>query len=89
MIPEQIPENEVNILEAIYHQKNAGFNCIGSIIIKQNYTEIQIIDSEFHRIIKAHNIAIGTLQAEKDRLFKRVCHLKRARQTKVLLFQNR
>lgn len=73
-------------------------NCIGAIIISRDYTEIQMVESEFNRIISVYKLvsfksilknlkAIGVLQSEKDRLFKRIVLLKELGKQKCFCFR--
>ncbi len=73
-------------------------NCIGAIIISRDYTEIQMTESEFNRIITAYKLvsyksilknlkATGVLQSEKDRLFKRIVLLKELGKQKCFCFR--
>lgn len=73
-------------------------NCVGAVIAMRDYTEIQMIESEFNRIISAYKIvsvksilknlkAIGVLQTEKDRLFKRIVLIKALGRQKCYCFR--
>lgn len=73
-------------------------NCVGAAIVTRDCTEIQMIESEFNRIISAYKIvsvksilknlkAIGILQTEKDRLFKRIVLIKALGRQKCYCFK--
>lgn len=73
-------------------------NCVGAAIVTRDYTEMQMIESEFNRIISAYKIVsvksilknlktIGILQTEKDRLFKRIVLIKALGRQKCYCFR--